>query len=341
MSQESFKSPDFEEPLTVRELLDVKQAHLDHVMFDLAEEVEVWNLRLAEVSQESDESKDATLANMAQEATVSLDKKWPFMGDYIHVSGSWYVPKVEIGGSTIQFPMDKKEAFNVVRSNGFSVFEKPDGAPTVGLSFIINDIPLTSAAVQGNLTLLTYADIQDVSMYYARPQDIRGEYSTRLDQIGQCISYYDSLLMLHYHNKNSEFFKKSVKQQKRFLNEIVDGISDSLPMPGFGEIAKCEQVTTPYVYQRVESNGRSFWEKITAPDGENLMLSGNIDGVGILEATELDHGKPLRDTSELVDPYAGICLVLRVEQSSIPDRFNNYPVYVPLRPADELEIAVG
>lgn len=341
MSQETLGPGEHEEPLTVRELLDAKQAHLDYVMFDLADEVELWNLRFAECAQSKTENRDAMLANLAQEATVSLDQKWPFMGDYIHVSGSWYVPKVEIGGATLQFPMDKQEAFNVVRSNGFSVFEKLDGAPTVGLSFIINDLPLMSAAVQGNLTLLTYADLQDVSLYYARPQDLRGEYSTRLDEIGQSISYYDSLLMLHYHNKNSEFFKKSVKQQKKFLNDIVDGISDSLPMPGFGEVAKCEQVTTPYVYQRVESNGLQFWQKITAADGENLMLSGHIDGVGILEAPELDRGKPLRDTSELVDPNAGVCLVLRVEQSSIPDRFNNYPVYVPLRPADELEIAVG
>lgn len=324
-----------------RELLSEKQNELDRIMETLSDEVEMWNLRMAERALVHDENMAIEIADMAQQATISLDEKWPFMGDYIHVSGTWHVPKVQIGYTGFEFPMEKKEAFTIVQSNGFSVCESEDSAPKVGLSFVVNQVPIMSAAIQGNMTLLTYADPSEVILMYARPQTLVSEYSTQLDRLGESITYYDSLLMLHYHNQHSEFYKKSAKQQKKFLDQVVDGISDALPSPGIGEAAICEQITTPYIYRRVESNGKRFWQKMTAKDGELLMMAGTIDGVGILEVPELDSGKAYRSRDELVDPYAGVCLVLRVEQSSIAHDFNNQPVYVPLRPAEELEIAVA
>ena len=327
--------------LSSRELLSEKQNELDVVMETLSEEVEMWNLRMAERSLVHDENMAIEIAEMAQQATISLDEKWPFMGDYIHVSGLWHVPKIQVGYTGLEFPMEKKEAFNIVQSNGFSVFESEESAPKVGLSFVVSQVPIMSAAIQGNMTLITYADPSEVILMYARPETLAGEYSTRLDQLGENLMYYDSLLMLHYHNQHSEFYKKSAKQQKKFLDQVVDGISDALPSPGIGQAATCEQVTTPYVYRRVESNGRRFWQKMTSNDGELLMLSGKIDGVGILEVPELDSGQPYRSRNQLVDPDAGVCLVLHVEQSSIAHDFNNEPIYVPLRPAEELNIAVA
>ena len=161
-----------------------------------------------------------------------------------------------------------------------------------------------------------------------------------LEPLYDNIQYYDNLLMLHYESGNSDFYRKSAKQQKKFLFEVVDKISDHLPSPEFGVKAKCSSVTTPYVYRRVEQGPQRMWQRISSSDGEPMMLSGDVEGVSILESPELDGGTPLRGRDQLIDPEAGICMVLRVEECSIPDIFNNQPVYVPMRKAEEIELAV-
>lgn len=300
----------------------------------------MWNLRMADLAARDDEPALLELREVAREATYSLDSKWPFMHDQLHVSGSWYSTRFATTNTSIEFPMEREEAFNILPSNGFSIFEPEDCPPMIGLSFVVKDIPIISAALQGHLTVLNYALPHEVSLYYARPHNAEQTIAADLETLHQNIQYYDNLLMLHYENTSSDFYRRSAKQQKKFMLDIVDRISDSLPAPEYGVRAKCETVTTPYVYRRVEQGGQRMWQKISSSDGGSMMLSGDIDGVSVLESSELDHGKPLRGKDELVDVDAGICLVLQVEQCSIPDIFNNQPVYIPMRQAEEIEIAV-
>ena len=121
---------------------------------------------------------------------------------------------------------------------------------------------------------------------------------------------------------------------------MTDTISDTLPGPEHGYNAICEQVEVPYIYRRVTDGSGNKWQRVKAADSEPILLNGVVEGVGILESIELTSQKPLRSKQELVDPNAGICLILKVEECSIPDVFNSHPVYVPLRLASEIELAV-
>lgn len=340
MSGEQLTPSDTYESLSVREMLDTKQAHLDYVMQELSEEVAMWNLRMADLAARDDEAALHELREVAREAAYSLDSKWPFMHDQLHVSGSWYSTRFATTNSTIEFPMEKEEAFNILPSNGFSVFEPEDEPPMVGLSFLVQDVPVISAAIQGHLTVLNYALPHEVSLYYVRPNNAEVTIAADLETLHHDIQYYDNLLMLHYENASSDFYRKSAKQQKKFMLDIVDKISDNLPAPEYGVRAKCEMVTTPYVYRRIENGGQRIWQKVSSSDGGAMMLAGDVDGVSVLESSELDGGKPLRGKHELIDADAGICLVLQVEQCSVPDIFNNQPVYIPMRQAEEIELSI-
>jgi len=337
MSQE-YQQPHSHEKQNIRELVEGKQSELNHVLLELAEEIEMWNLVLSEAAQQTD-LEPGQLANLAGESVTSLDKKWPFMGDFIHVTGRWYIPQVTINDMSIEYPMHEAEAFNIVRSNGFSVFGKEDTTPTVGLSFEVADVQIINAAVQTKMTFLAYADPGDVSLYYVRPEE-KGSETTDIGTFGESIHYYDDLLHLHYHNHNSDFYRKTARQQKKFFHDVIDNISNTLPSPEYGESAVCEQIEVPYVYRRIKTQAGMEWQQIKSSDDQPILMAGKIDGVGILESSQLDNDRPFRSKTELVDQNAGICLILRVEQCSIPDIFNNQPVYVPLRMANQIEIAV-
>lgn len=337
MSPEKQEAPG--EKQNIRELLESKQNELDRVLEEISVEIEMWNLQFQEIAESSAKDRERKLSDLAQEAVVSLDTKWPFSGDSMHVSGRWYEPELVLDNSSLNFPMHEAEAFSIVRSNGFSVLEKEDRPPTVGLSFEFAELPLMSCAIQGNLSLLTYADPNEVSLYYTRP-NLAPSHVTDLEMLGERLVYNDHLLMMHYHDSNSEFYRKSARHQKKFLYSVIDNVSDALPSPEFGEQAECSQVEAPYVYRRVGVGDGLEWQRVKSFDDQPILMSGKIHGVGILESTELDHDKPFRSKTELVDPNAGICLVIQVDQCSIPDIFNAQPVYIPLRIATDLQIAV-
>lgn len=318
-----------------RELLAQKQYELNSVLAEVSEEIEMWNLLLEEAAR----SAKGELGTMAQEAINSLDRKWPFHGDYMHVSGRWHEPEFTLDDSSMSFPMHEADAFSIVQSNGFGVMEKRGSTPRVGLSFMFAELPLMSAAIQGRLSLLTYADPSEVSLYYMRPQQV-SERISDVEQFSESLSYYDQLLQLHYHSEDSEFYRKSAKKQKKFLTDVIDTVSDTLPAPELGEPAECNQIEAPYVYRRIVKESGYDWERVFASDQQPILLAGKIDGVGILESSKLDQNKPLRSSAELVDPTAGLCLVLRVERCSVPDTFNSQPVYVPLRTATEVSISL-
>ena len=323
---------------SLRELLQQKQIELDQTLLDLGEELELWNLRLEHVANDP-ESTEESLGQLAQEAVMSLDQRWPFHGDKIHVTGRWLVADYTLSNDTMTFPMVEQDAFNIVNSNGFSVFEAVNGEPRVGLSFAYNQIPILSASIQGSLTMLTYANPADVSLYYVQPGD-KESLKPDTSDLGDQITYYDQLLFLHYHNNKSEFYRKSARHQQQFLQRVTDTISESLPAPLSGYRAMCEQVEVPYVYRRVSDANGSKWQRVKARDADSMLLNGVVEGVGILETADLSRHRPLRNKQELVDPNAGICLILQVDQCSVPDIFNNQPVYVPLRLASDLELVV-
>lgn len=327
------------ETKTARETLIEKQFELDTVLTAVSEEIEFWNLRFEQMAKDESEQGQMALNTLAAEAISSLDQQWPFMGDHIHVSGSWYVPDINITPTSINFPPARQEAFSIVESNGFAIFDETGAAPKVGLSFEIATVPIVSAMAQTKFSFLAYANPSEVSLYYVRP-GADNLQATDLGEFGDKMTLYDSLLHLSYNNDNSDFYRKSIARQKHFLQGIADAVSDTLPSPELGQGAVCNQVDVPYFWRHVQDHRGYTWQKVAAEDG-SMLLSGDIMGIGILELSELDTGRPIRSRSDLVDPDAGLCLIMRIEQPTIPDTFNNAPVYVPLRVADEAEIAIS
>jgi len=59
----------------------------------------------------------------------------------------------------------------------------------------------------------------------------------------------------------------------------------------------------------------------------------------VLEVANLVKNVPIRNKDELVDADAGLCLIMQIDECSIPDIFNNQPVYLPVRLASQLELA--
>lgn len=322
---------------SLRGRLESIQMEFDSTLMELSEEVDTWNLKLEHASRSSGGSHTNKLRQLAQEALNNLDAKWPFFHDEIHVSGKWYVPQISLSHSQFNFAMQKAEAFNIVRSNGFQVFEAQEDTPRIGLSFIVSDLPIYSAAVQGNFSILSFADLKDVSLLYIRPNETES-LQPDMSDLAERMVYYDQLLKLHYQNHNSEFFRKNGRQQYRFLTHVTDKINESLPAPQNGIKSVCSQVEVPYVYHRVHDVTGSKWQRVISADNENILMAGNIEGIGILDMSELDIHKPLRSKDQLVDPDSGICLILQVEECSIPDIFNSQPVYVPIRSAKTVEI---
>lgn len=120
MSAENPELPvEASETYDIRGLLEHKQSELDSVLETLGEEVEFWNLRLESAEATIELTKREVWNQLVVEAITNLDEQWPFMSDYLHVSGTWYVPEVMLASDMITFPMERREAFGTVQSNGF------------------------------------------------------------------------------------------------------------------------------------------------------------------------------------------------------------------------------
>ncbi|HAC55969.1 TPA: hypothetical protein DCF80_00565 [Candidatus Saccharibacteria bacterium] len=323
---------------SLRELLEGRQTELNDLLEELGPELAAINGHIDEVARSMDQNRDDVVRQLARDAVNHLDKKWPFYGDVMHVTGTWYVTNFELDRESMHFPMVRQDAFNSVQSNGFAVFSPEDGPPRVGLSFAYDSIPLMLGAVQGNVTLLTYADPSDVSIYYVRPQkkeELKSDTSTLANEL----TLHDRLLMLHYHDANSEFYRRPARKQLEFLTRMTDTVNSSLPSPYNGYKAKCEQAEVPYVYRRITDGLGDKWQKVAASGDDPLLVAGYVEGVGVLEVANLVKNVPIRNKDELVDADAGLCLIMQIDECSIPDIFNNQPVYLPVRLASQLELA--
>ncbi len=329
------------EQRTLREQLEEKQSELDELLLELTKDVELINIQLAHMYASDSPNKEQDILRLINESTNYLDSQWSFYLDLMHVTGSWLISKPEMRQTSLHFPMVREDVFNIVQSNGFAVHIPENGdAPRMGLSFMYSDMPIMGAAAQGRITWLAHADPREVSLYYIRPEEKDSLQSTESELYDQ-LTYFDQLLLLHYHDPNSEFYRKTAKKQLQFLHKITDAVSNAMPSPQNGYKIECLQVETPYVYRRIVDGQSAKWQKIQAKGNENMLLSGNVDGVGVLEAADLRSDRPLRTKEQLVDPDAGICFIMQVEQSSLSsDVFGNNPVYVPYRKVDELELIV-
>jgi hypothetical protein len=329
------------EQLGIRNVLEQKQQELDTTLAGLADEIEFWNLKFSDITSEDEQQQRIAWSRLTNEAIRSLNGKWPFKNDYLHVSGSWFVPNATITGESISYPMERQEAFAVVESNGFSVVKIDDRAPQVGMSFVaVGEQTIQTPALQGTFDFLTFADPREVSLIFARPANEESQ-STDIAKLHEKLMFYDNLLYLHYHSENSKFFDKTAAEQKKFLVKVIDEISEVLPSPEYGKQAVCEEIIVPYVYRLMADEDRGWcWHRIRSQDGESLMLAGTVDGISVLEASLVSNGHALRNENDLVDEESSVCLVVSVNQSSIPDVFNGQPVYVPLRLAEHVELAV-
>lgn len=331
-----------QEQLSLRERQSQRQAEMETCLLDLSEEIEVWKLRLDEFADGDSPEQVQRFNELASQAIVSLDQKWkPFYGDTLHVSGQWYTPELASNGSSLHFPMIKREAFNVFPNNGFMVMNG-DQKPRIGLSFVLGRMPLRSPAMQGDIDVLAFADINEVSLMYVHPSPQKTKRTSEKvnHRFVESVSLYDGLLDLHFSSPNSEFYRQSLTHQKRFLTDIVNNLNNFLPSPEYGEPALCDSVIAPYVYRRVLTDDCPAWEKIAADNGP-IIMKGRVECIDLLETVKLDSGQPFRSQEQLVDKNAGVCLVLAVEACNVADRiFSDQPVYVPLRPAESLCLRV-
>lgn len=323
----------------VRDLLVKKQAELDTSLAELSDEIDMWNLRFRDLQSVGDYHREDTVGNLKAEAINSLDKKWPFMGDYVHVSGAWQFPSnIELSNDNIHFELSRQEAFSTVRSNGFNIFTEPGQPARIGLSFLVGGTSFTTAAAQGDVGFLAFAEPSEVSLIYARPADT-ANVKTDLEKLCDELLMSEMLLYMHFHDPNSIFFKLPAKRQERYLSSAVAAVSSVMPSPEFGPAAICKEVMATHVYQHIEDSDMVHsWHKILTDDGEPMLLAGYVRGVGVLEASRVGAGIALRSQAELVDSESSLCLVVDVQDSTTTNIVDGRPVYVPLRHADQMQL---
>lgn len=334
-------APVFEpEAATLREHLSNRQQELDDTLEQLSEEIEMWQLMLYEASKDTSEEGTDKQVMITNEAIRSLDSKWPFSNSMIHIAGKWAVTKLSRGRSSIEFPMVEQDAFLTAQSDGFTV-RNDEGVPypTIGLSFTLGGLFFNNAALKTSMIPLGFAVPSEVSLTYVKAENDADVYNGEAEYFHAALQATDMILDSIYNDKDSEFYELPADKQQRLIYELIDRASDILPAPEFGT-ASCDNVTVPYVYRRMESeDGSGYFERITSDDDEHMMLSGHIEGTCVLEAVGLSKPWPLTSREDLVDPEAGICLIMRVSESTVPDAFDHKPIYVPVRQASELTIS--
>lgn len=322
---------------TTRERTELRQTELDGLLEDLRDELDTWNLRIEYAIESGDEEK---VDPIVAEAVASLDQKWPFHSHEFLISGTWHVNEVRSVPNGIAYNMREQEAFDVKPSNGFAVYRtEPNTYPRVGLSFIYKHLGLQNAALQGNFDILAFADPSKISLSYVRP-NANELANIEVASVTEQIEYYDKLLELHYSWGNSEFYRKSDKQQRKFLLDVVDKINDALPSPESGLSILCDFVDIPYVYRHVEDKEGLRLQKLSAKCDDSIMLEGIIHGFTVLEVVNTNTDGPIRTPSQLVEPGAGICMILEVNDGNIPDDYRGQPLFVPIRVADTFNIDV-
>ena len=119
---------------------------------------------------------------------------------------------------------------------------------------------------------------------------------------------------------------------------MTDSLNEILTSPIVGDRAYCTEAEVPYIWQRVQREGKTIWRKQQPEDGQSLIITGAVEYVEILEA--IDQKSALTQTGDLIDPNAGPCLVVKVLESNADEELKGHEVYLPARQALSLPISI-
>lgn len=322
-----------------REKIEAMRADFDILLEMILEELQVWNFRLATAYAEDAETGENTTSQLLAQAENELDEMWPYHDDWIMVSGLWDINRPVMNRDGVINNESCDEAvFTPAISNGFIADLRRNSAPVMGLSFKIGSLYISNKSLRGPVHALAFATPEKATFSLARKAS---EFESKDEQLIEAVHYYDGLLKLYTQSRSSNFYLKSAKAQQQFFDSLINDLTDIITAPPHETLFRHAKV--PYIYRRgttVTPDGSGLTlEYIEAPD-EHILLSGTIKGVTILD-TLYGIDTPLRSEADLIDPEAGICFIVSLNEGSLDSNFvDDRDFIIPNRHIQDLDITI-
>lgn len=323
-----------EKPKTVRQewqaLATEIQTDVNQTLEELQLEIELVNEQLRIAFEQG----SGVATELASDAIRYLDKKWGYIGDIFLITGKWYIPTelvTSVNGVLCQ--QEKQDAFHIARSNGFVVGASDmgeGGVPTIGLSFVVANTFISTASMQGRVSMLAYALPQEISLQYMRPRS-EETVGASVKEVSDAISQADAVLAAYINHDKSTFYNASAAKQGAFLQSVIDSAALALPPKETLDRVVFEDtfVSSMYVQDAVTN-------KIYSIEAEDQLIKINHgvildfatidtlrDGVGNIRYTE---------PSDLSTYDDGLCAVVSAQGMNIDlSGLDNPDIIVPFR----------
>ncbi len=318
-----------------QEFSDVVQDDVNETLRNLSLEAEATNLKIADLYDDNPEEAKA----VAIDAVRYLDSKWDYAGDHFMVVGAWSEPQIAQDSEGIMARHQKKEAFRPSVSDGFAAYSPAvNEPPRVGLSFIVANFPFSAVAMRGDMQLLAYADINDVSIQFMRHGDAKVA-SSELSEVVNALVRADSTFNLYTNHQNSSFYRQNAKKQETFLRAITESIQEVLPAPDSLERLVIEGAVTPELYmQNPKKPGLAM---MRAEQGESpYLVSGHVVGVAVHDLLINGPDRQYLTPDELDSSRTGLSLMVRPDSANFTvDGYEGY-FLLPMRKLDSMPLVL-
>ncbi len=309
------------------------QQDVNQTLADLQLEIEIANARLAQLHNEDPEQA----AELAYEMIEFLDSKWGYFRDYFMVTGKWYTPtELAIGDEGFMMHHEKSDAFNIAKSNGFTVYpieseDEDDYVPEIGLSFIVGSQPISTPKFQGRFEMLAFAKPSEISLQFMRP-NTSDSVGASIEEVSAAIENADALLRVHLNDTRSTFFESTATKQGAFLQSVIDYATDALPPVDSLDRVTMHDTEPTLVYVRDSKQGKIY--SLGLQSGAPIVIEHGV----VLDFTTIDTlkdgiGKKRYTSPAEMNAYKyGLCAVVSPTRCNIDlSDYNNPDIIVPLR----------
>lgn len=313
---------------------DFQQA-VNETLAELTSDIEAANLIVAEsYVQDPSQAREYALG-----ALEHFNNEWPYFEEQFLVTGQWHNPEISMGDNGLLVKEKEEEAFRAAQSVGFAIYEPDDEneAPKIGLSFAVKRIKMKSAFLSMNTDVLSFAELDKISLQYLRPGNL-DVVSSDLGEVSDALHRADALVRLYTTHANSEFYRVSGRRQQQMVDSVIQSIEETLPTPESRDLLTVKAVT-PLIYLQ-NYNGTPL-ASLTAKTDQSLEISGTILGITTVDKAELASGQiqsKYTSPEECGLAQYGLSLIIHPDEVNfdLPDYNGNF--IIPIRRADELEL---
>jgi|GEM_PF-6566155 len=324
-----------------QELSGYYQTEIDERLALLEDEIIIANATLEKIDEDEDLER---YQDYSQQTIERLDEQWGHNGDIFLVTGNWLEASIAWNDESILVRHNRKEAFTKAKSNGFIVnrVADEDGVeyPRVGMSFIAADLPFRSPLMQGNIDILCFAELYEISLQYLRHAS-REVVSTTTKDISEAIERATSLLELYTTHEGSAFYRQSASKQQAFLKAIVDSVEQTLPDHSSQDKLVVKNLQVPYVF--VNDNFGDGYKPIGAMAEEApLEITGRVMGVTLTDITPDYRVERYENLDQMDHRLTGLCLIVEpFDKNFDGDEYDDNDLIIPLRQMRAGEFLLG